>query len=199
MPRPLGRKGASSLSPDHFWLRDASSILCRRSGAFTELTPMNLSTRAFSVVAVAALTPGAQAGMRPAAEHYGHARQIYATVIGFQTSVGLGQVPKMAEYLADQFRAGGFASADVHVIPFGETASLVVRYRSDGSGGKPILLNAHMDVVTANRGDWQRDPFKLAEEDGYFFGRGTWDDKIDVVTLTETFLRLKAESFVPKR
>jgi acetylornithine deacetylase/succinyl-diaminopimelate desuccinylase-like protein len=138
-------------------------------------------------------------GTRAADDHYRHAREVYATVIGFQTSVGLGQVPKMAEYLADQFRSAGFSSADVHIIPFGETASLVVRYRGDGTGGKPILLNAHMDVVTANRSDWQRDPFKLVEEDGYFFGRGTWDDKIDVTTLTETFLRLKAERFVPKR
>jgi acetylornithine deacetylase/succinyl-diaminopimelate desuccinylase-like protein len=138
-------------------------------------------------------------GTRAADDHYKHARKVYATVIGFQTSVGFGQVPKMAEYLADQFRSAGFSSADVHIIPFGETASLVVRYRGDGTGGKPILLNAHMDVVTANRSDWQRDPFKLVEEDGYFFGRGTWDDKIDVTTLSETFLRLKAEGFVPKR
>jgi acetylornithine deacetylase/succinyl-diaminopimelate desuccinylase-like protein len=160
---------------------------------------MKLSTQALIVVSVAGLAVGAQAGTRAADGHYGHAREVYAKLIGFQTSVGLGQVPKMAEYLADQFRSAGFASTDVHVIPFGETASLVVRYRGDGTGRKPILLNAHMDVVTANRSDWQRDPFTLVEENGYFFGRGTWDDKIDVTTLTETFLRLKAEGFVPNR
>jgi acetylornithine deacetylase/succinyl-diaminopimelate desuccinylase-like protein len=150
-------------------------------------------------VAVAALAVGAQPSTKSAGDHYRHAREVYATIIGFQTSVGLGQVPKMAEYLADQFRSGGFASADVQIIPVGETASLVVRYRGDGTGGKPIMLNAHMDVVTANRNDWQRDPFKLVEEGQYFYGRGTWDDKIDVATLTEAFLRLKAEKFVPKR
>ena len=80
-----------------------------------------------------------------------------------------------------------------------KTASLVVRYRGDGSGGKPILLMAHMDVVVAKREDWERDPFQLIEENGYFYGRGTYDDKQGVVAITATFLRLKAEGFVPKR
>jgi acetylornithine deacetylase/succinyl-diaminopimelate desuccinylase-like protein len=56
-----------------------------------------------------------------------------------------------------------------------------------------------MDVVTANRSDWQRDPFELREEGGYLYGRGTWDDKLDVATITATFLRLRQEKFVPQR
>jgi acetylornithine deacetylase/succinyl-diaminopimelate desuccinylase-like protein len=127
------------------------------------------------------------------------AREIFAAAIGFETSVGHGQVPKLAEQLATRFRNGGFPAADVHVLPLGETASLVVRYRGDGSGGRPIAFLAHMDVVVAKRADWQRDPFKLTEENGYFFGRGTSDIKQEVAMLTETFLRLKAEGFVPTR
>ncbi len=126
-------------------------------------------------------------------------RDIFATVIGMQTSVGLGQVPKLAAYLAGQFRDAGMPSADIHILPVGETASLVVRYRGDGSGGRPIALMAHMDVVTAKREDWQRDPFTLVEEDGYFFGRGTIDIKQELSELTATFLRLKAEGFKPTR
>jgi len=133
------------------------------------------------------------------------ALEIYRTIVGFRTAAGHGQVPKMAEYLAGQFREGGFPAADVHVLPFtsatGEDiAGLVVRYRGDGSSGKkPILLMAHMDVVDALREDWERDPFTLVEENGYFFGRGTTDDKFGVASLTSTFLRLKAEGFVPTR
>ncbi len=126
-------------------------------------------------------------------------RDIFATVIGMQTSVGLGQVPKLAAYLAAQFRAAGFPESDIHILPLGETASLVVRYRGDGSSGRPIDLMAHMDVVTAKREDWQRDPFTLVEEHGYFFGRGTIDIKQEVAELTATFLRLKAEDFKPTR
>lgn len=54
--------------------------------------------------------------------------------------------------------------------------NLVVRYRGRNQG-KPILLLAHLDVVAALRSDWPRDPFTLYEENGYFLGRGTADDR----------------------
>jgi acetylornithine deacetylase/succinyl-diaminopimelate desuccinylase-like protein len=127
------------------------------------------------------------------------ARALFERVIAFKTSVGLGQVPAMAAYLAGEFRAAGFPEADIHIFPLGETASMVVRYRGDGSGGRPILLMAHMDVVTANREEWQRDPFTLVEEKGFFFGRGSFDIKGGLTCEAVTFLRLKAEGFVPKR
>ena len=74
-----------------------------------------------------------------------------------------------------------------------------MRYRGNGKGGKPILVLAHMDVVTAKPEDWERDPFKLIEENGYFFGRGTQDIKGEIALITATFLRLKSERFVPTR
>jgi acetylornithine deacetylase/succinyl-diaminopimelate desuccinylase-like protein len=127
------------------------------------------------------------------------ARDIFETLIAFKTSEGLGQVPAAAHYLAGKFLAAGFPESDIHVIPVGDTAALVVRYRGDGTGGKPILLLAHLDVVTAKPEDWQRDPFRLIEENGFFFGRGTTDIKEEVALQTATFLRLKAENFVPTR
>lgn len=133
------------------------------------------------------------------------ALEIYRTLIGYRSAAGQGQVPAVARYLAERFRGGGFPADDVHVLlltpPDGEeTASLVVRYRGDGSSGEaPILLLAHMDVVDALPEDWERDPFMLIEEDGYFFGRGTFDDKFGVTTLTSAFLRLKKEGFAPRR
>jgi acetylornithine deacetylase/succinyl-diaminopimelate desuccinylase-like protein len=127
------------------------------------------------------------------------ARDIFETVIAFQTSEGHGQVPVMAQYLAEKFKAGGFAAEDIEIIPHGETASLVVRYRGRDPAAKPILLLAHMDVVEARAEDWDRDPFTLIEEKGYFYGRGTFDVKSEVALLTTTFLRLKREHFVPSR
>ena len=64
---------------------------------------------------------------------------------------------------------------------------------------RPILFSAHMDVVDARPEDWERDPFRLVEENGYFFGRGTLDIKGEIALITATFLRLKAEKFVPSR
>jgi acetylornithine deacetylase/succinyl-diaminopimelate desuccinylase-like protein len=131
------------------------------------------------------------------------AREIFEKLISIPTSLGNRKVPEMAGYLAGEFRAAGFPAEDVTILPLklpdDETAALVVRYRGDGSGGKPILLLAHLDVVTAKRQDWERDPFKLIEENGFFYGRGTYDVKHGVTGLTTLFLRLKAEKYVPKR
>jgi acetylornithine deacetylase/succinyl-diaminopimelate desuccinylase-like protein len=133
------------------------------------------------------------------------ALEIYRKVIAYRTAAGHGQVPLMAKYLADQFIQGGFEEKDVNVLPFkannGEDiAGLVVRYRGNGSANKkPILLVAHMDIVDALPKDWERDPFTLIEENGFFFGRGALDNKAGVTALTTTFLRLKAEGFVPTR
>lgn len=148
------------------------------------------------LIALAAAVPAFAA---PSAEEKARAREIYQTVVEMDTSVEGGKTPEMAKYLAKQFRDGGFASEDVHLVPFEKTAALVVRYRGDGSGGKPILLLAHMDVVPAHREDWERDPFKLIEEKGYFFGRGSEDNKSGIAVLAATFLTLKAEGFKPSR
>ena len=145
------------------------------------------------------LAAHAEAAAPDAPAARGEAREIFATITAFETVAGNGQVPKMAQYLAGLFLKAGFPAGDVQVVPFGETASLVVRYRGDGSGGRPIALLAHMDVVPAKRSDWQRDPFTLIEEHGFFYGRGTADVKNEVALLTETFLRLRAERFVPSR
>ena len=153
-----------------------------------------------SVALAAAGTSASTASGAAAADPVrAQAREIFANIVGIESSIGKGKVPLVAKYLAERFKAGGFPAADIHILPLGETASLVVRYRGDGSGGKPIAFIAHMDVVTANRSDWQRDPYRLTEENGFFYGRGTSDVKQEVALLTETFLRLKAEGFVPKR
>ena len=139
------------------------------------------------------------------ADYQRTALEIYRHIISVRSAAGHGNVPEVANYLADRFRDGGFDDADIHVLPQTlstgeETASLVVRYEgNDSSGREPILLIAHMDVVDALPEDWERDPFTLVEEGGYFFGRGTLDDKFGITTLTATFLRLKTAGFVPNR
>lgn len=128
------------------------------------------------------------------------AREMFAKIIAMRTAEGHGQVPAMADYLASRFRDAGFADDDIHILPKGETAAMVVRYRGDGSSGeKPILFMAHMDVVDARPEDWELNPFELTEKDGFFFGRGVSDNKYGVLNLTQTFMRLKREGFVPNR
>jgi acetylornithine deacetylase/succinyl-diaminopimelate desuccinylase-like protein len=152
-----------------------------------------------AATAALAKAPATPARASAAAAERAEAREIFEHIVGIESSVGNGNVPAVAQYLAQRFLAGGFPAADVRILPLGETASLVVRYRGSGRGGRPIDLIAHMDVVTANRADWQRDPFRLIEENGYFFGRGTADVKQEVALITTTFLALKARGYVPTR
>ena len=151
------------------------------------------------LLGVIAAVSGMRAYAAPSAQEKAQAREIYQTTLEMDTSIEGGKTPEMAKYLADKFRDGGFAREDVNLISMERTAALVVRYRGDGSGGKPILFLAHMDVVAAHREDWERDPFKLIEENGYFFGRGSEDNKSGLALLAATFLTLKAEGFVPTR
>src|SRR5688572_33218996 len=127
------------------------------------------------------------------------ALDIYRTIISFDTSVDGGQTPAMASYLAGLFRAAGFAEEDVRVLPLASTAAVAVRYRGDGTRKGALLLLAHMDVVPARRDEWERDPFTLIEEGGFFFGRGSADNKAGVALIAATFLRLRAAGFRPTR
>ncbi|HEX5183239.1 MAG TPA: M20/M25/M40 family metallo-hydrolase [Allosphingosinicella sp.] len=135
------------------------------------------------------------------------AHEIYQHAIEVPTVEGRGQVPALAQWLADQYRAGGWAESDIHVLPYdgnpgNHTAALIVRWpAAHPSGRKPILLMAHMDVVEAKPEDWSPgiDPFKLTEKDDYYYGRGTSDIKEGVTAITTALLKLRASGFQPTR
>ena len=162
---------------------------------------MRVAAIASTLFATAAVAqPPAQAPDRWQQE----AREIYREAVNTPTVQGRGQVPALAEALARRFRAAGFSDVTVHpydvVRPDDHTAALIVRWpAAHPSGRKAMLLMAHMDVVEARREDWSRDPFELGEADGYFYGRGTGDDKVGVTAITTALLRLRAEGFQPNR
>src|SRR6185503_6713432 len=84
------------------------------------------------------------------------------------------------------------------LAPHPKKGNLVARLRGSGNG-KPLLLLAHLDVVEARREDWSVDPFTLLEKDGYFYGRGTSDDKAMAAIFVDSLIRLKREGFTPAR
>jgi acetylornithine deacetylase/succinyl-diaminopimelate desuccinylase-like protein len=126
------------------------------------------------------------------------ALEILGKSVSFRTVEGQGQVPAYAAYLAEVLKARGFSAGDIEIAPHGETATLLARYRGDGSK-KPIVLSGHMDVVEARAGDWGRDPFTMTADKGYLYGRGVEDNKFDVSMMVATLVRLKAEGFRPSR
>ena len=139
------------------------------------------------------------AAQTPSAAERAQALELYRHIVQLDTSVEGARTPEAAAYLAEQFRADGIPAEDIHVLPHGATAALLFRYRGDGSGGRPILLLGHLDVVPAHRSDWERDPFTLVEENGFFFGRGSLDNKAGVANIASTVIALRREGFRPTR
>ena len=150
---------------------------------------------AFGVVLAALSSPSlAQQGPDHAQAH-----QIFEKVITYRTSHGQGQVPAMVGYLETVLRDGGVSADNIAKLPNGETVGMLVRIPGSDPNAKPILFSAHMDVVDARPEDWKRDPYKLIEENGYFYGRGTLDNKAGVVAMTTTILRLQKAKSKPRR
>ncbi len=154
-----------------------------------------------SVGAQVAITPAAPASA-PLTAHQRAAREVYEQLVEINTVDSVGSVTTAVQAMAARFRAAGFPAADIHiVIPPGKPTkgNLIVRYRGRGGSAKPVLLLAHLDVVAALRGDWSRDPFELQEANGFFYGRGTADDKAMAAMFVSNLLRYKREGFVPAR
>lgn len=130
-------------------------------------------------------------------------RAIYQEMIEIDSSPTNGSCTKVVEAAQARLRAAGFGSSEMQlVIPPGkpDDGNLVARIRAPGATKKGVLLLAHIDVVDAKREDWTRDPFKLVEEDGFFYGRGSADDKSMAAVFLDLMIRLKQEKgFRPKR
>jgi acetylornithine deacetylase/succinyl-diaminopimelate desuccinylase-like protein len=156
------------------------------------------------VVAIGIVLSAAALGAQtPAlAPHQQLARDIYKQLIEINTTDSVGNTTVAAEAMAARFRAAGFPAADIFVGgPVPRKGNLVVRMRGRTSTQKPILLLAHIDVVEAKKEDWSSDldPFKFIEKDGYYYGRGTADDKAMASIFVANLLRMKQQGLVPDR
>jgi acetylornithine deacetylase/succinyl-diaminopimelate desuccinylase-like protein len=136
--------------------------------------------------------------MRPDAEKQ-LAHDIYKEFIEIQSGYTTGATTPVAQAAAARLKAAGFSDADIFVGGASpKKANLVVRYHGTGAR-KPLLLLAHIDVVEAKREDWSTDPFLLTEKDGFFYGRGTGDDKAQAAVWIANLIQYKKEGFRPDR
>ena len=150
-----------------------------------------------AILAFSLIPAGVPAQSKP---HEARAREIYKELVEINTTdTPAGNVTNAAVAMAARLKAAGFPDADVQVLgPDPRKHNLVARYRGTGAR-RPLLLLAHLDVVEAKREDWSVDPFTFIEKDGWFYGRGTSDDKAMAAQFVAALIRLKEEGFKPDR
>src|SRR5581483_7260449 len=129
-------------------------------------------------------------------------RDLYKELVETNTSLSSGSCTLAAERMAAHLRSAGFPDSELHPFATPEhpkEGGLVAIYPGKDPKLKAILLLAHLDVVEAKREDWTRDPFKLVEENGNFYARGSMDDKAEAAIWVDTLVRYKHEKFRPLR
>ena len=149
--------------------------------------------------ATAQVATGTMGPLRPDQQKF---FDLYKELVETDTSVNGGSCTKAAAQIADRMKAAGFA--DDQLVPFSvaehpQDGGLVAIYPGTSATLEPMLLLGHIDVVAAKREDWVRDPFKLVEENGYYYARGILDDKFQSAVWADTLIRMKESGYKPKR
>jgi acetylornithine deacetylase/succinyl-diaminopimelate desuccinylase-like protein len=131
-------------------------------------------------------------------------RELYKELIETNTTLSVGSCTQASERMKARLVAAGYPESDLHILvnpkpnrP--QDGNLIAILPGSNPAKKPILIMAHIDVVEAKREDWERDPFKLTEEGGYFYARGASDDKAMAAIFTDSMVRFKREGYKPER
>ncbi|RYM08399.1 M20/M25/M40 family metallo-hydrolase [Sphingobium cupriresistens] len=159
---------------------------------------------AAALIAALLVTTSAHAATPDAQARGGEAafRGLYKELVETDSSWPDGSCTLAAERMGARLKAAGYGTSDVAIIvdpAHPKEGNLTAILRGSDAKLPAILLLAHIDVVAAKRSDWERDPFSLIEEGGYFYGRGTSDDKAMAAAFTDQMVRYKTEGYTPKR
>ena len=127
---------------------------------------------------------------------------LYKELVETNTTLSMGSCTKAAEQIAKRLKAAGYADNELTLFTgpgHPREGGLVAVLKGSDPNVRPMLLLAHLDVVEAKREDWTRDPFKLVEEGGYYYARGTSDDKAQAAIWADTMIRLRQSHTPLKR
>ncbi|NHN83762.1 M20/M25/M40 family metallo-hydrolase [Acetobacter musti] len=153
------------------------------------------------LLGLTALTPAvARADIPHHPQAEAQALTLAEKAIALRSVAGPGnQTPQVAILFRSALIEGGFQAKDITITPFGDTAYMIARWPGSDPSLKPLVLSGHMDVVEAKPADWQRDPFRPVVENGYLYGRGATDMKLDATIVIATLSELKREGYKPRR
>ena len=127
---------------------------------------------------------------------------LYKQLVETNTSLSAGSCTQAASQIAARLKTAGYSDRDITLFSVPEhpkDGGIVAILPGSDPSAKPMLLLGHLDVVEAKREDWVRDPFKLIEEDGYYYARGTVDDKAMAAIWADAMVRFKQQDYKPKR
>ena len=152
---------------------------------------------AAAMAAMLASTVGAQ----PKSTGEAAFRDLYKELVEINTTRSVGSCTKAAEAMRTRLVAAGIPQADTRILAppdRPDDGALIAVLHGRDAKARPILLLAHIDVVEAKRSEWERDPFKLIEENGWFYARGASDDKAMAAVFADSLIRYRQEGFKPR-
>jgi len=160
---------------------------------------IGISAAALIAPALLAEAPPPPTTLRPDQTAF---RALYQELVETDTSITTGSCTALADKIEGHLRKAGYGDADItrYAVPdHPKEGGLVVILPGTSKTVKPMLLLGHIDVVVAKREDWTRDPYKMVEENGYFYGRGASDMKAMDAIWIDAMMRFKTQGYKPKR
>src|SRR5215510_6997067 len=112
----------------------------------------------------------------------------YQALLRFETMDPPGNEKPAADYLQQVLEKEGIQTHIFSLDP--KRPNVVARFKGNGTK-RPLLIMAHTDVVNVDPTKWTFPPFSATRDGGYVYGRGTVDDKDNVVAALMTALTLK--------
>lgn len=112
----------------------------------------------------------------------------FQALVQFNTQDPPGREEEAANYLQKVMTAAGI-DVSMHALE-AHRPNVLARLKGNGSK-RPLLIMGHTDTVNVDPKKWIHPPFSAHREDGYVYGRGTVDDKDNVVAALMTMLTLK--------
>jgi len=115
----------------------------------------------------------------------------FQALVRMDTSDPPGNEQPAAGYLKKVLEADGIPTEILALEP--RRPNVVARLKGSGRE-RPLLIMGHSDVVNVDPKKWTHPPFSATREDGYIYGRGTVDDKDNLVAGLMVMLMLKRQN-----